>query len=185
MSDRIAKITAREIMAARGTLGLEVTVTTEGGATTLTDPNTMVEVTGYGKSPSEPKKIDQNQIDSLFADSMKALPPDPVSFLFYFMHDSTEMTAESGSLIPKVLSLVNTREFYEISIFGHTDTTGSDEYNMNLSSARAVAVRDILLSHGIRSARMDLRYHGERDPLVPTRDHVNELRNRRVEVVVK
>jgi len=163
----------------------QVTVTTEGGSKTLTDPNTMVEVTGSGESPSDPKKIDQGQIDSLFANSIKALPLEPVSFLFYFMHDSTEPTAESQARIPEFLLLINKREFYEISIIGHTDTTGSDEYNMTVSYNRAVAVRDILLSHGVPSGRMELRYHGKRDPLVPTRDQVRELRNRRVEVVVK
>ena len=163
----------------------KLTVTTKGGSKTLTVPNTMVEVTGFGKSPSDPKKIDQSQIDSLFTDSIKALPLEPVSFLLYFLHDSTELTAKSKSYIPVILSLVNKREFYEISIIGHTDTTGSDEYNMGLSSARAKAVRDALLSHGIRSGQMELRYHGKRDPVVPTGDNVREPRNRRVEVVVK
>jgi len=163
----------------------KITVTTKGGAQTLTVANTMVEVTGFDKSPSDPKKIDQSQIDSLFADSIKALPLVSVSFLLYFLSDSSELTAESKSYIPEILSLVNKREFYEMSIIGHTDTTGSDEYNMRLSSARAESVRDALLSHGIRSAKMELRYHGKRDPLIPTGDNVREPRNRRVEVIVK
>jgi outer membrane protein OmpA-like peptidoglycan-associated protein len=163
----------------------QITVTTKGGTKTLTVQNTVIEVTGFGESPSDPKKIDQIQIDLLFADSIKALPLEPVSFLLYFLHDSTELTAGSKSYIPEVLSLVNKREFYEISIIGHTDTTGSDEYNMKLSSTRAKAVRDALLSQGIRSGQMELRYHGKRDPIVPTGDNVREPRNRRVEVVVK
>ena len=163
----------------------QLTVTTKGGAKTLTVPNTMVEVTGIGKSPSDPKKIDQSQIDSLFTDSIKALPLEPISFLLYFLHNSTELTPESKSFIPEVLSLVNKRDFYEISIIGHTDTTGNDKYDMRLSSARSEAVRDILLSHGIRSGQMELRYHGKRDPVVRTGDNVREPRNRRVEVVVK
>lgn len=162
-----------------------LTVTTKGGSKTLTVPNTMVEVTGFGKSPSDPKKIDPSQIDSLFTDSIKALPLEPVSFLLYFLSDSTKLTAKSKSHIPEVLSLVNQREFYEISIIGHTDTTGDDEYNMRLSSSRAKAVRDILLSHGIRSGQMELGYHGKRDPIVPIGDNVSEPRNRRVEVIVK
>jgi flagellar motor protein MotB len=162
-----------------------LTVTTKGEAKTLTAPNTMIEVTGFGKSPSDPKMIDQSQIDSLFTDSINALPLEPVSFLLYFLHNSTKLTAASKSYISEVLSLVNKREFYEISIIGHTDTTGNDEYNMRLSSTRAEAVRDVLLSHGIRSGQMELRYHGKRDPLVPTGDNVGEPRNRRVEVVVK
>lgn len=163
----------------------QLTVTTKGGTKKLTAPNTMVEVTGFGKSPSDPKKIDQSQIDSLFTDSIKALPLEPVSFLLYFLHDSTELIAKSKSYISEVLSLCNKREFYEISIIGHTDTTGDDKYNLRLSATRAKAVRDALLSHGIRSGQIELRYHGKRDPVVPTGDNVREPRNRRVEVVVK
>jgi outer membrane protein OmpA-like peptidoglycan-associated protein len=163
----------------------QITVTTTGGTKTLTVQNTAVEVTGSEKSPSDPKMISQSQIDSLFADSFKALPLEPVSFLLYFLSNSTELTAESKADIPEVLSLFNKREFYEISIIGHTDTTGTDEYNMGLSFARAKAVRDILLSLGIRSDQLELRYHGKRDPLVPTGDNVIEPRNRRVEIIVK
>ena len=101
------------------------------------------------------------------------------------MNDTTELTAESKSLIPAILSLAQKREFYEISIIGHSDTVGSDEYNMRLSSARATVVRDALLSLGIRSSQVELRYHGKRDPVVPTGDNVREPRNRRVEVVVR
>ena len=163
----------------------KLTVTTEGGTQTLAVANTMVVVTASAKSPSDPKKIDQSQIDSLFTDSIKALPTEPVSLLFYFLHDSTELTAESKSYIPEVLSLVNKRAIYEISIIGHTDTTGDDEYNLRLSAARAEVVREILVSHGIRSGLIELMYHGKRDPLIPTGDNVREPRNRRVEVIVK
>jgi len=163
----------------------QLTVSTRGGAKTLTVPNTMVEVTGFGKSPSDPKKIDQTRIDSLFTDSIKALPLEPVRFLLYFLNNSTKLTTESKPLIPEILSLVDKRDFYEISIIGHTDTTGDDEYDMRLSSARSEAVRDVLLSHGIRSGQMELRYYGKRDPVIPTGDNVREPRNRRVEVVVK
>jgi outer membrane protein OmpA-like peptidoglycan-associated protein len=186
--DPVVLVTVKDtvvlVQDADGKVG-QLTVTTKGGAKTLTAPNTLVEVTGSEKSPSDPKKIDQIQIDSFFADSIKALPLEAVSFLLYFLHDSTELTVESKSYIPVILSLVNKREFYEISIIGHTDTTGKDEYNMRLSSVRAKAVRDALFSHGIRSGRMELRYHGKRDPVVPTGDNVKEPRNRRVEVVVK
>lgn len=163
----------------------QITVTTKGGTKTLTAPNTVAEVTGSEKSPSDPKHIDQSLVDSLFSGSIKALPLEPVSFLIYFLHNSRELTVESKSHILDVLSLVNQREFYELSIIGHTDTTGKDEYNMRLSSDRAEVVRDKLLSHGIRSDLMELRYHGKRDPVVPTGDNVKEPRNRRVEVVVK
>jgi outer membrane protein OmpA-like peptidoglycan-associated protein len=183
-ADGTIKDTVVLVQDADGKVG-QLTVTTRGGTKTLTAANTMVEVTGSGESPSDPKKIDQSQIDSLFTDSINALPLPPVSFLLYFLNNSTELTAESKSYIPKIVSLVNKKGFYEISIVGHTDTTGNDEYNMRLSSARAEAVRDALLSHGIRFGQMELSYYGKRDPVVPTGDNVREPRNRRVEVVVK
>jgi outer membrane protein OmpA-like peptidoglycan-associated protein len=169
---------------ADGNVG-QITVTTKGGTTKLAAPNTAVEVTGSEESPSDAKEIGQIQINSLFADSSKALPSEPVSFLLYFLYDSKQLTPESKAHIAKVLSLVNQREFCEISIIGHTDTTGSDEYNMRLSSARAKTVWDALLSQGAHSGQMEIRYHGKRDPLVPTGDNVKEPLNRRVEVVVK
>jgi outer membrane protein OmpA-like peptidoglycan-associated protein len=188
VKDTVVLVTVKDtvvlVQDADGKVG-QLTVTTKGGAKTLTVQNTVVEVTGSGESPSDPKTIDQSQIDLLFADSVKALPLEPVSFLLYFLNNSTELTAMSKSHIPEVLSLFNNREFYEICIIGHTDTTGSDEYNMKLSSDRAKTVRDTLFSRGIRSDQMELRYHGKRDPLVPTGDNVMEPRNRRVEVVVK
>ncbi len=162
-----------------------ITVTTRGGTSELTAPNTFVEVSGSEKRPSGPKAIDQARIDLLFADSRKALPPAALSFILYFSLDSKELTAESKAHVAEILSSVKQREFYEISIIGHTDTTGSDEYNMGLSSARARTVSDALLSQGIRPDRIELRYHGKRDLLIPTGDNVSEPRNRRVEVVVK
>jgi len=169
---------------ADGKIG-QLIIATKGGSKTLTAPNTLVEVTGAEKSPSDPIQITQSQIDTIFGESIKALPPEPVIFLLYFLHASTEMTAESKSFIPEILTLVNKREFCEISIIGHTDTTGNDEYNMRLSSARAGAIRDALLAGGIRLGHIELRYHGKMDPFVPTGDNVSEPRNRVVEVVIK
>jgi len=162
-----------------------VTVTTKGGTSTLASPNTMIEVTGADEGPSAPREIDRKQIDSLFAGSIRALPREPDVFLLYFTHNSTELTAESKSQISEILSAVGKREFYELTLVGHTDTTGSDEYNMKLSNDRAGAVRDTLVRLGITKDRIELRYHGKQDLIVPTGDNVNEPRNRVVEVVVK
>jgi outer membrane protein OmpA-like peptidoglycan-associated protein len=56
---------------------------------------------------------------------------------------------------------------------------------MKLSSARARAVSNALLSYGFPSDQIEIRYHGSRDPLIPTGDNVREPRNRRVEVIIK
>lgn len=179
-----AKDTVVLLQDADGKVG-QVTVTTKGGAKTLTDPNTMTEVTANKESPSDPKKVDQSQIDALFAGCAKALPPAPASFQLYFLTNSTRLTAESKSIIPVIVSLAKTREFYEVSIVGHTDTTGKDDYNMGLSYARAKAVSNTLISYGFPPELIEIRYHGKRDPYIHTGDNVSEPRNRRVEVIIK
>jgi outer membrane protein OmpA-like peptidoglycan-associated protein len=77
------------------------------------------------------------------------------------------------------------RESRDIGIHGHSDRTGSAEKNLDLSLRRAVAVENILLQHGINRGYLEVRSHGEGNPLVPTADGVDEPRNRRVEVVVR
>lgn len=166
-----------------------ITVAAKGGTRTLNLPNAALEVTGSGERLSDPKKMEPGQIDLLFSRSMKALPSEPMTFVFYFLHDTTELTARSKAQIPGLLSIISDMDakkmFYEISIIGHTDATGDNETNMRLSYARAEMVRDVLLSHGIRSELMEIRYHGSWDPAVQTVKNTREPLNRRVEVVVK
>src|SRR3546814_15949092 len=72
-----------------------------------------------------------------------------------------------------------------IHVVGHTDTTGSDEYNMRLSESRANSVASYLSSQGVPSNRIRTEGRGEREPLIRTADNVNEPRNRRVDIVIE
>lgn len=71
-----------------------------------------------------------------------------------------------------------------VRIEGHTDTVGSNEYNLLLSQRRAAAAAAYLQEkYGIAGARLDAVGRGETEPLVATGDNVDEPRNRRVRVV--
>ena len=68
-----------------------------------------------------------------------------------------------------------------INVDGYTDTTGSDQYNLDLSQRRAEAVADILVGGGVAQDRISpAKGFGETHLKVPTGDNVNEPRNRRV-----
>ena len=71
-----------------------------------------------------------------------------------------------------------------LNIIGHTDATGSKEFNLKLSLERARAVEKVLIGSGIDIDTLRLQSFGENDPLVPTADGVEEPKNRRVEVMV-
>lgn len=70
-----------------------------------------------------------------------------------------------------------------ILIEGHTDDTGSDDYNMTLSKRRAEAVRDYLVSQGVEASRLTAKWYGETQPKYPN-DEANRAKNRRVELAI-
>lgn len=69
-----------------------------------------------------------------------------------------------------------------IDVNGFTDTTGSYDFNMQLSQKRAENVAAVLVDNGVAAARISPRGYGETELAVPTGDNVNEPRNRRVEI---
>ena len=73
----------------------------------------------------------------------------------------------------------------EVSIEGHTDSTGSSAYNQNLSERRAAAVRQFLLAQGVSSARLDTLGLGEHQPVASNATAAGRQQNRRVEVIIQ
>tara|TARA_R100000322_G_scaffold162464_2_gene125162 strand:+ start:1214 stop:1900 length:687 start_codon:yes stop_codon:yes gene_type:complete len=67
-----------------------------------------------------------------------------------------------------------------IRIEGHTDSTGSDAYNQQLSERRATAVRDILLREGIQISRTSVHGYGESQPIASNDTPSGRQANRRV-----
>lgn len=72
-----------------------------------------------------------------------------------------------------------------ILIEGHTDSDGSNEYNLELSSLRAEAVRSVLVAGGISPDRIETRGYGETRPIAPNTSASGKAQNRRVEIVIE
>ena len=73
----------------------------------------------------------------------------------------------------------------EITIVGHTDSTGSESYNQQLSERRAAAVRDELTSLGVPTYRMRAIGRGEYEPRADNGTEAGRQLNRRVEILVQ
>ncbi len=71
----------------------------------------------------------------------------------------------------------------KLTVTGHTDTHGSDAYNMRLSKRRAVTVQQELMHDGVPAGEIAIFAKGKHDLLVPTADGVKEPQNRRVQIV--
>jgi outer membrane protein OmpA-like peptidoglycan-associated protein len=72
----------------------------------------------------------------------------------------------------------------KLDIEGHTDSVGTDEYNMTLSQNRAGAVRDFLTQHGMNTSSIASRGFGEGQPVASNDTASGRQQNRRVELVV-
>ena len=78
----------------------------------------------------------------------------------------------------------------QIAVEGHTDSRGTDEYNLNLSKNRAEAVADALTFRKIETERIEVAWFGESAPIAPN-DNADgsdnpegRAKNRRVEIIV-
>jgi outer membrane protein OmpA-like peptidoglycan-associated protein len=161
----------------------KVAVSTDKGTQVLDKPNQYTEVSG--SSASAPKVMQQAKIKETFKDAINVLPKKPVSFLLYFKFGTSELTAESKTLISQVVESVKEREPSNVSIIGHSDTMGPAAYNVTLSLNRAESIKKLLLKKGVENSKIMVSSHGENDLLVKTPNGVSNRKNRRVEIMVK
>lgn len=86
-------------------------------------------------------------------------------------------------MLPEVLQAVRDRSPTEVTVFGYADSSGTAAYNLALSAQRAQAVARLLKQIDPKLP-MDVRYFGDKAPLVPSPPGAREPRNRRAEIVV-
>lgn len=163
----------------------KVTISNPAGEQTLDEPGEATKVSGAEAKPEAPVIMDQAEIQRRFGEALAARPSPPVYFILYFRTESTRPAPASRDLIPKILAAVKQRESVDVSVVGHCDTAGSDQYNVRLSRRRAEAVARMLIKGGVDPKTLEITSHGSRRLLIPTGDNVHEPRNRRVEVTVR
>ena len=111
-------------------------------------------------------------------------PPAPQNFMVFFDWDSTKLSDASLNVLEQARDSYKNKQDARITATGHTDTTGSEAYNMALSLRRANAVKDALVKLGVPAAAITTVGVGEKNLLVKTGDGVREPQNRRVEIAV-
>jgi outer membrane protein OmpA-like peptidoglycan-associated protein len=128
---------------------------------------------------------DEQHVQQIFGSALNAQPILPKHFRLYFLRDTDKLTAASQQEYSKVFDDIKQRPVYQVEVIGYTDTTGKQEYNQQLSLARAEAIRDQLIKDHLNPNSISVAGRGELDPAVPTGPQVNEPLNRRVEITVR
>ncbi len=114
-------------------------------------------------------------------------PPAPIAHPYevYFEFDRSNLTPDARQVVQQAAQNALQGNATQIVATGHTDTVGTDSYNLALSKRRAAAVRAELIHDGVSGSLISTSGVGESDLAVPTGQNVNEPRNRRVEITVQ
>lgn len=101
-----------------------------------------------------------------------------------FGFDSYALNSGSDSTLNDLVKVLNKYPDTNIEVQGHTDSVGSESYNMQLSEKRAQAVADHLKSHNIASSRITTKGFGETAPKYSNDTEDGRAQNRRVEFLI-
>jgi outer membrane protein OmpA-like peptidoglycan-associated protein len=101
-----------------------------------------------------------------------------------FEFDKAELRPEDRELLSRIAGILLTSKDYTLSVNGHTDDVGTQEYNQKLSERRAQAVRDYLVEAGLPPEILSVEGHGKKLPLVEGTSDEARAKNRRVELGV-
>lgn len=162
-----------------------VSVTNQSGSVMLSRDGERAVIAGASSAPEKGAVMDPAAIQEIFGAALAAEPPAAAVYHFYFHKGTSQLDARSVSDLDHLLKEIRERESRDISINGHTDTTGDAEYNLRLSLERAIIIRDMFVQAGVKPEYLSVANHGKGNPLVPTADNVDEPRNRRVDVIIR
>jgi outer membrane protein OmpA-like peptidoglycan-associated protein len=105
-----------------------------------------------------------------------------ISGYIRFPFNQDKPVAGWESEIARVAEVIKSHPEKRVVVAGHTDSTGTDAYNMNLSLRRAEWVKNFLIEKGVPAERIKVENRGETEPLLPNSTLYGRKRNRRVEI---
>lgn len=98
--------------------------------------------------------------------------------------NKSSLRPASQQNLQNLAKILNKYEDTNILLEGHTDATGSDEYNLELSRKRANSVSDFLASNKVQASRFTIMGYGESQPVADNETDTGRQANRRVEVAI-
>jgi outer membrane protein OmpA-like peptidoglycan-associated protein len=118
-----------------------------------------------------------------------AAPPPPVAKKIVlrgvnFDFNKANIRPDAAGILKEAATILKDNSTVSVSVEGHTDSVGSDQYNLKLSLRRAAAVKDFLVKEGVTESRLSTRGLGESQPVASNDTADGRAQNRRVELKV-
>ena len=99
-----------------------------------------------------------------------------------FDFDKANIRPDAVPILREAANVLKENANLKVSVEGHTDSVGSEEYNLKLSLRRANAVKQFLVKEGIAESRLTTRGFGESQPVASNETEDGRAQNRRVEL---
>ena len=133
-------------------------------------PNKAETVNGYEDSDGCPDEVPEKV--AKFSGTIKGIK---------FKLGSAVLVPSSHKILDEAVKVLTEYPTVRLEIQGHTDSTGSDDTNLNLSERRAASVRQYLTSKGVAEDRLESKGYGETTPIADNTTPQGRAQNRRVE----
>lgn len=153
----------------------DVVVTTKDGRGRIASDQTKFEI--FVKGVEEAKPVPDTAPIDCQSEFNTLLTVEGIRF----ESDAARLHEASLSTVAKLAAIAASCPDKQIEIGGHTDSTGSAEYNLALSEHRAVAVRDAMIAAGVDGQRLVSKGYGESNPLANNGTEQGRMVNRRIE----
>ena len=103
----------------------------------------------------------------------------------FFAFDSSKITAGDKALIKEIADAMKTKNSYQMTIQGHTDSIGTREYNQKLSVRRAAAVKSEFVANGLSPEKITIEGFGEDKPIADNSTQEGRAQNRRAVIFIE
>jgi peptidoglycan-associated lipoprotein len=103
----------------------------------------------------------------------------------YFEFDSIRLAPEAQEILTQKAAWLRKNSGARVTIEGHCDDRGTNEYNLALGEGRAQSAQAFLMDLGIKASRLNSISYGEERPLVTGQNEEAWARNRRVHFVIE
>lgn len=116
----------------------------------------------------EPKAVIKIATPEPIIEKVVIAPPKPPTqaSTVYFNFDSSELDEDAKNIITTHIQFLQKNPEFTVTLEGHADTRGSDDYNTILGSKRAQTIKELLISEDVNENQINLVSYGEKKPAV-------------------
>ena len=150
-------------------------------------PQTVTQQPESGQQPKASEKISEKKVESVTSSDIASEYAEGKEGMFadiMFEYDKYDVKESYKSELQAVSQWMTKNGSAKLSIEGHCDERGTNEYNLALGDRRAKAVKDYLVSLGVMSSRIETISYGEEKPVCTEQSEECWAKNRRAHFVI-